>query len=446
MLMVVLEIIIILLLLVGNGVFAMTEMAVVSSRKGRLRLLAEGGNSGARAALALADAPNRFLPAVQIGITLIGLLAGAFGGATIARQLADALRSWPALAAYADAIGVAVVVISLTFLSLVIGELVPKRLALAHPERMASLMARPLDCLSRLARPAIWLLSHATDLTLWLLRVKPRAPDTVSEDEVKFLMQEGTTAGVFHPNEPRMVESVLAFDQRPVTDIMTPRGKVIFLHRAEKPERLWHKIVVSGHSSYPVHDGDRNNIIGVVTVKSIYANLAAGMAINLGDLMVTPLFVPATQTVAALLENFKRTGKHLGVIRDERNCFLGIVTLVDVLEAIVGEIPALEERLKPAARPRDDGSWLVDGRYDLARLRQKLPGKLPGELSHAPNQTIAEFIRARLGAEAGEGAVMAAADWQFEVLDVDGDRIDKVLITPPARPGPTGTTSNQLTS
>lgn len=441
--MVVFEIIIILLLLVGNGVFAMTEMAVVSARKGRLRLLADGGNSGARAALALADAPNRFLPSVQIGITLIGLLAGAFGGATIARQLAAGLRHWPALAPYADAIGVAVVVITLTFFSLVIGELVPKRLALANPERIASLMARPLDYLSRLVRPMIWLLGHATDLTLWLLRAKPRAPDTVSEDEVKLLMQEGTTAGVFHPNEPRMVESVLAFDQRPVTDIMTPRGKVIFLRRHEKPETLWHKIVVSGHSSYPVHDGDRNQIIGVVTVKSIYANLAAGVAINLGDLMVPPLFVPATETVAALLENFKRTGKHLGVIRDERNQFLGIVTLVDVLEAIVGEIPDLEERLKPAARQRDDGSWLVDGRYDLAKLLQRLPGKPTGELSHAPNQTLAEYLRTHLGAQAGEGEVVIAEDWQFEVLDVDGDRIDKVLLTPRTRPGPTAPKPNQ---
>ena len=424
------EILVILLLLVANGVFAMTEMAVVSSRKSRLRLMADGGNAGALAALSLAESPNRFLPSVQIGITLVGLLAGAFGGATIAEQIAVGLNTWPALAPYAEVIGVGVVVLALTFFSLVIGELVPKRLALANPENIASLMARPLNWLSQLARPVIWVLGQATDFSLWLLRVKPRAKEEISEEEVKLLMREGTHAGVFHPAETRMVESILAFDQRPVLDIMTPRGKVIFLRRDEKPEALWHKIVVSGHSSYPVHDGNRDHILGVVSVKSIYANIAIGAGANVADLMVQPLFVPVSQTIASLLENFKRTGKHLAVVTDERERFLGLVTLVDVLEAIVGEIPALEERLKPEARRREDGSWLVDGRFDQRKLRELLNLPQASNDSVAPKQTVAGFIIARLGAGAKEGDVLGSNGWKYEVLDMDGERIDKVLVTP----------------
>jgi putative hemolysin len=206
------------------------------------------------------------------------------------------------------------------------------------------------------------MLGVATDVVLFVLRAKAKSPTGVSEDEVKSLMQEGSHAGVFHHAEPRMVESVLAFDQRPVTDIMTPRGKVIFIRRDEKPDTLWHKIVVSGHNNYPVHDGDRNRIVGVISVKAAYANVAAGVVPNVADLMVAPLVVTANRTVASLLETFKASGKHIAIVEDDRNDFLGVVTLVDVLEAIVGELPSLEERLRPEARQRADGSWLVDAR------------------------------------------------------------------------------------
>ncbi len=424
---------VILLLFVANGVFAMTEMAMVSSRKSRLRLLADGGNRGALAALKLADEPNRFLPAVQVGITLVGLLAGAFGGATIAEEIARRLASFPALAAYAEAIGVGAVVLALTFISLVIGELVPKRLALSNPERIASLMARPLDWMSRAARPVIWLLGVATDAVLFMLRVKPKAQATISEDEVKLLMREGSQAGVFHPAEPRMVESVLSFDQRPVTDIMTPRGKVIFIRRDEKPDTLWHKIVVSGHNHYPVYDGNRNRIVGVISVKAIYANVAAGVVPNVADLMVAPLFVNASRTVASLLETFKASGKHIGIVVDEHNNFLGVVTLVDVLEAIVGELPSLEERLQPEARRRSDGSWLVDGTFDAAKLWEQLVAESPAAHEVSPKQKIGAFVGAHLGGGVAEGKVFSTGGWRFEVLDMDGERVDKVLVTPEVR-------------
>jgi len=424
------EIAVIFALFIANGLFAMTEMAVVSSRKGRLQLMAERGNSGALAALALAESPDRFLPTVQTGITLVGLLAGAVGGATLAEHFATWLKGYAAVAPYADAIGVGSVVVVLTFLSLVIGELVPKRLALANPEGIASFMARPMDHLSRITRPAIWILEHSTNAVMWLLRIRPGGKDGVSEDEVKLLMREGSRSGVFHPAEPRMVESVLAFDQRPVSDIMTPRSKTIFLRRDEDPEMLWHKIVVSGHSSYPVYDIHRDTVIGIVSVKSIYANAAAGVAPAVGDLMVAPLFIPATQTIATLLDSFKRSGKHTAVVVDPQNVFLGLVTLVDVLEAIVGEIPTLEERLKPEARKRDDGSWLVDGRFDHQRFLRLVGSVGDEEQNDRIKQTVADFITSRLRTGATEGDIFVGSDGsRYEILDMDGERIDKVLVT-----------------
>lgn len=428
-----LEIFLILLLFLANGVFAMTEMAMVSSRKSRLRLLADEGHRGARVALKLADEPNRFLPSVQLGITLVGLLAGAFGGATLAREIAKLLEPQAVLAPYADVIGVGTVVIGLTFLSLIIGELVPKRLALSHPERIASLMARPLDALSRLARPAVWLLGVATDAALFVLRVQPKARASVSEDEVTSLMREGSHAGIFQPAEPRMVESVLSFDQRRVTDIMTPRGRVVFVRRDENPGTLWHKIVVSGHNHYPVHAGDRNRVVGVVSVKAVYANVAAGIMPNVADLMVAPLFVEANRTVASLLEDFQASGKHLAVVVDERGDCRGVITLVDVLEAIVGELPSLEERLRPEARNRGDGTWLVDGAFDAAKLWEQLGRETPGGHEIGPKQRLDAFVHTTLGSRVAEGDSFSDSGWRFEVLDMDGERVDKVLITPERR-------------
>ena len=373
----IIEIIVILLLLALSGLFAMTELAVVSSRKSRLRVMAADGNVGAKAALALADSPNRFLPTVQIGITLVGLLAGAFGGITIAEEIAAALQPLPALAQYAEAIGVGVVVVALTYLSLVIGELVPKRLALAHPEVIASRMARPVELLSQVTQPVVGLLGASTDLVLRLLGARASATVAISNEEVNLLLEEGTRTGVFHQSEPRMVQSVLAFDQRPVRDIMTPREKLVFLNHDDPHEAVWHKIVVSGHSNFPVYAASRNRAVGVISVKAIYANLAAGAGVKLADLLTPPLLVPATQTITELLEGFKQTRHHIALVTDEAQQVIGLVTLVDLLEAIVGEIPSLEERLRPQAVRRDDGSLLVDGGFVVAKLAPLLGKSQP---------------------------------------------------------------------
>jgi len=399
------ELIIVCLLFVANGVFAMAELAVVSARRMRLKQLAQAGHASAGIALELADAPNRFLPAVQTGITLVGLLAGAFGGATIAEEIADTLEKSAEFAPYAEAIGVAVVVVILTFLSLVIGELVPKRIALAYPERIACWVARPVDWLSRFTRPIIRMLAGATDAVLWLLRVREPRPEAVTEDEVKLLMEEGVDAGVIDQAEPGMVESVLAFDARPVSDIMTPREKLVFLQQDDPHEANWRKIVVSGHSSFPVYADRRGLVVGVVSVKSIYANLAANLPVGLPDLMVKPLMVAASEPVSRLLENFKQNGRDNALVHNANRQIVGMVTLVDVLEAIIGKIPSRQERLKSPAVRREGG--------------------VPADA-----ETVGTPATTRLEHTLQAGARFDGCGRNAEIIDMDRRRVDKVLLLP----------------
>jgi putative hemolysin len=434
---VLIEIVVILLLLVVNGVLAMTEIAIVTARKARLRHLANGGNTRAALALALAESPNRFLSTVQIGITLVGILAGAYGGATIAEEIAKPLDALPGLGAYNDAIALGVVVLAITYCSLVLGELVPKRIGLGNPERISLLVARPMQTLSVLASPAVKFLSVSTDGLLRLLAVKPQKQITVSEEEVKVLMQEGLRAGAFQKVESDIVTSVLDLDRLMVRDIMTPRPKVIWLNRDDPHETVWHKIVVSGHSFFPVYEGNRDRVVGVVSVKAIYANLAAGVGVNLKDLMVPPLVVPATQNVLQLVETFKKSGKHLALVADEFGSIVGLVTLNDVMEAIVGDFPSQDERAKPAVTQRPDGTWLIDAMIEIGRVEQALPGFVVEGSASKEYQTLAGYVVKRLDHMPKEGETFEAHGYVFEVLDMDRHRVDKVLVMP-ARPPKAG--------
>lgn len=433
MIVIAFEIIVVLLLFSANGLFAMMEMAVVSSRKSRLRQMAEAGDARALVALGLAEAPNRFLPTVQIGITLVGLLAGAFSGMTLAKEISAGLKTWAALAPYAEFIAVGLVVATLTFLSLVIGELVPKRLALADPEGVACRFARPVEWLSRAAQPFIRLLGFATDVVLGALRVKARRVTVTSEDEVKLMLREGQATGEFHHAEPSMVESVLAFDRMPVRDIMTPRPKLVCLHVDEPYERVWQKIVVSGHSSYPVYARDRDDVVGVVAVKAIYANLAAGAPANVKNLMTAPLFVLPGDPVLQVLEQFKQTGRHIALVREQDGKLAGLVTLVDLLETVVGKIPALEDRYRPEALARPDGTWLVDGNYDLAKLAAELNLE-PGPNAWPRGTSLAQFVSGQLAHPLKEGDSFTRGTLRFEIIDLDGPTVDKVLLTPQSIP------------
>ena len=397
------ELIIILLLLLANGVFAMVEIAVVSARKARLRQLAEQGDVRARTALDLAESPTRFLATVQVGITVVTVMAAAFGGATLAKALGRALQAIPGLAPYGDAIGLAVVGIGISYFSLILGELVPKRLALNNPEGIARGWAPVMAKLAALANPLVRFVGVSTDLVLRLLRVKLQAQTPVTEDEIKMLLQEGVRAGVFHQAEPRMVERVLAMDQLPVREIMTPRAKVVFLNKNAPHEAIWHKIVVSGHSDYPVYHGNRDNIVGIVSVKAIYSHLAAGIPVRLADLAVPPFIVPSLQPLMRLLEAFKQTGKRLALVADEFGSIVGLVTLTDMLEGITGEIPSAEDRLKPKARQRPDGTWLVDGLMEVERLEEVLPHlKFPSGKQRSYD-TLAGFVLEQLAHGTGRG-------------------------------------------
>lgn len=331
---------------------------------------------------------------------------------------------------YAESVSFAVVVLFITFLSLMIGELVPKRIALSAPERFACLVAPPMRWLSAIAQPAVKVLSWSTDFLLKLLGVRQENGSQVTGEEVRLLMQEGEQAGIFHKAEPKMVERVLELDELIVREIMTPRPKVVFVGRDDPHEQVWHKIVASRHSHFPVFHENRDHIVGVVSVKSIYANLAAGTLAHTGDLMVEPLFVPATQTIVQLLESFRESRKHFAVVADEFGSVVGVVTLVDVLKAIVGDVPSLEERIRPEIRAREDGSWLADGTVDVETIEEAIPTlRFPPD-DERDYQTLAGFVMEQLGHIPEEGETFTALGWQFEIIDMDRPRIDKVLLRP----------------
>lgn len=431
------EISFIFILLLANGIFAMAEIAIVSSRKARLKKLADEGSTKAAAALALAQEPDRFLSTVQIGITLVGVLAGAFGGATLSGKLEGVLREIPAVADYAQAISIFVVVSAITYFSLVIGELVPKRVALSNPEGRAMLVAKPMSGLSRLAAPAVWFLTVSTNLVLKLFGLGKDVEAPPSEEEVAHLIEQGTSAGVFHKAERAMVEGVLRLDERPVTEIMTRRARIVWLNVADPDELNWRKIVASGHSHFPVYEGSRDNVVGMVSVKALWANAAAGVANSVRMHLVPPLVVPSTINGAQLLETFKKSGKHIALVTDEYGSVQGLVTLIDLMEAIVGDLPEPGDRRAPDAVKREDGSWLVDGAMSVEEFRRRFSmPPLPGE-EDEDFETLGGFMVDRFGHIPRAGEHFTWSEWRFEVMDMDRHRVDKVLISrvnPPPSP------------
>jgi putative hemolysin len=427
---VVLQIAIIVLLILLNGLFAMAETALVSSRKARLRQRAEEGNKGARTALELADSPNRFLSTVQIGISLIGVLAGAFGGATIAEPLAGALRVVPVLAPYAGPIAFGIVVVGITYLSLILGELVPKRLALNGAEVVASRVAGPMRLLSMITSPVVWFLSFSTETVLRLLRVRPPAESPVTEQEVEILMEEGARAGVFEDEERDLVRSALQLDDRPVRELMTPRPKVVWLDADDPPEEIRRLVAESRNSYFPVARGDLDDLLGIASVKDAWTRQASGQSADLlGSLRPSP-FVPEGAPATDALEAFKRSSLPLALVIDERGHIEGLITLSDVLEALVGDVPDEDEPTEEAIVQREDGSWLVDGLLAAEELKERLGLKeLPRE-EEAEYQTVGGMVMDTLGRVPAEGDRFVWEGYTFEVLDMDGRRVDKVLASP----------------
>ena len=425
-----LEIVLIIVLVVANGVFSMSETAVVSARKARLQQRADSGDPRARAALGLADAPNIFLATVQVGITLIGILSGAFGGATIASRLTPLLAAVPALAPYADTLAVGLVVLVITYLSLVVGELVPKRIALNNPEGIAALVARPMGLLARLTAPVVWWLSVSTDALVALLRIRTSTEPPVTEEEIGVLLEQGARAGVFLESERDMVANVFAFTDQRVRDLMTPRPDIRWLDLEDRPEAHARTIAASVYSRFPVCRGDLDHVLGVVRAKDLLVRALAQQPLDLAAAMRHPLFVPESTPTLRVLERFRQTGEHLALVVDEYGGTAGLVTLNDVLEAIVGDVPAADEPDDPRALRRGDGSWLLDGALAVSVFTALLGIKEPPAGAGVDYRTLGGFVVACLGHIPVEGDRVVWAGLQFEVVDMDGNRVDKVLVAP----------------
>jgi putative hemolysin len=427
------ELFILLLMLLANGVFAMAEIAVVSARKARLKQRADEGDARAKAALATASEPARFLSAVQVFITLLGIGIGMYSGETMAGKLAEPLARLPLplLAEYARPIALVVMTLLLTMCTVVLGELVPKRLALAAPERVAVWLAPLVNKLAKFVSPIVWLLTFSTDKVMGLFGVREQPQETpVSEEEVNILIEQGMHAGVFNRTEKEMVEGVLELDKLPVTALMTPRPKIVFINIDDPEEASWRKIVSSGHSYFPVYQGNHDQVLGMVAVKALWAHLAIGLKSSLKDLLLPPLVVPETMVAIQLLEAFKKAGKHIALVTDEFGSIQGLATLIDVLEAIVGDLPAHGHGPSdaPAAKRREDGSWLIDATLPAGELKTLLElDRLPNE-DAADFQTLGGFIVTYFGRIPEAGDYFEHAGWRFEVVDMDRHRVDKVLV------------------
>jgi putative hemolysin len=424
------EVLIILLLLVGNGVFAMTEIALVSARRGRLRQLADEGSSGARKALVLLENPERFLSSVQIGITLVGVLSGAFGGARLSPYVEPFFANLPVFAAYAEEISFGVVVTIITYLSLIIGELVPKGLALRHAEVISVTMAPPMAWLARLASPLVRILEISTHLVMKIFGGSAALDSGPTREEVQVLVREGIITGTVDENESDMVEGV--FDLRMVLaeEIMQPKPKVLFLHREETVAQIWSRVAASQQSAFPVHEGSRDEICGMVSLRDLFANLASGKQKPLQELLSPPVFVAENQSALSLMDTLRSSSLGAAMVTDEFGTIRGMITLEDLVEEIVGDLRP-ESLQHDAARLRLSGkdTWIIDGMMEIDDVIEQIVDlEEVVEREHEPFQTLAGYIVNRLDRLPVEGESFRAGAFEFEVVDMDRQRIDKVII------------------
>ena len=430
------EILLVLLLIFFNGVFVLSEIALVSSRKARLQQWANEGDSKARSALQLASEPRRFLPSIQIGITLVGILAGAFGGATVAEPLSKFLARYALLAPYANALGFGLVVLTITFLTLLFGELVPKRIGLTHPERIAVFTALPMRMLCWIAAPVSWVLNLSSDLALWLLRVKPSLEPPVTEEELKILIQQGTEAGTFEAAEQDMLNRVIRLGNRQVSALMTPRSEVVWLDIGDPPAEVQRKIAGRFHARFPVGRGSLDDIVGVVQSKELLAPSLSGEPLDLKSALRPPLYLPEGTPALKALDRFRSSPMHMALVLDEYGGFKGLVTLNDLLASIVGELDAAAEGQEPGVVRREDGSSLVDGMLPVDEFKEAFHiARLQGE-EKGYFRTVGGFVMMQLGRIPKASDHFHWNGFRFEVMDMDGRRVDKVLVAPPPETQP----------
>jgi putative hemolysin len=424
-----LEILLILLLTAVNGLLAMSELAVVSARRTRLDQMARTGKPGARLALGLVGDPGRFLSTVQIGITLVGILLGAVGGATVAGRLGAWLDGFPLVAPNGDTIAIVLVVICITYLSLIVGELVPKRIAMNSPERVAAAVALPMHLLSRSAAPAVWLLKASTEAVLRALSQHDAKASAITHDEVKSIVAEATHTGVFVLQEREMIEGVLRLADRQVRVIMTGRAEIFWLDLDQQLDAAMRTLGETRFSRLLVCRGSIDQTVGVVHTKDILPRALRGEPIALDKVMVPPLVVIETMPVLKLLDLFRRTGTHMAVIVDEYGMTQGVATPTDILEAIAGDLPEPGQDAGTSIVRRDDGSWLVDGLLPIDEFEDRVG--MRGLTEDGDFYTVAGFVLHRLGRLPAAGEAFEHKGARFEVIDMDGRRIDKILVMPP---------------
>ncbi|MDH6062968.1 hemolysin family protein [Umezakia ovalisporum] len=421
---------VLLVLIIANALFSLSQMAIVSARKVRLQQLANQGDIKARVALELAESPNYFLSTIQMGITFLAILAGAVSAATITTRVAVYIRLIPFLASYSQIIAFALVVLMITYLVLIIGELLPKRLALNNPEGIATFMAIPMKALTTLASPMVSCLNASTDIIVRGLGMKPYVEPAVTEEEIKILIEQGTEAGTFEEAEQDMVERVFRLGDRPATSFMTPRPDIVWLDLEDSPAQNRQKIIDSGYSRYPVCQGGLDNVLGIITVTDLLASCFRSELMDLTTGLRQPVFVPEVTHGLKVLELFKQTITYMALIVDEYGVIQGLVTLNDIMSEIVGEVPEEPGEEQPQAVQREDGSWLLDGMlhidefYELFDLEEWEIGE------RGSYQTLGGFVINHLG------RIPVAADYfqwrgmRIEVMDMDANRVDKVLVIP----------------
>lgn len=420
------ELLIVLLLIVLNGLFAMSELAVVSARRARLQVLAEQGSKGAAAALKLTEHPGRFLSTVQIGITLIGIFAGAYGGATLSEPLAAWLTQYPAFAPHADALALTLVVALITYLSLIVGELVPKQLALRNPERIATLAARPMMVLAFCAAPVVHLLDLSANLGLRLFGAEAQTEQKVTDEEIRTLIKEATEAGVVEHSEQAMIQGVMRLADRPVKALLTPRPDIVWLDPGDSDAENVATLRESPYSRYPVCRGSVDEILGVVQAKDLLDDALAGKPLDLRACLREAPVVHEDASALGLLETLRTSPLPLAFVVDEYGDLIGMVTATDVLESIVGDMAEHDGSVEPDVVVREDGSWLLDGGLPIDEMKELLHlRELPDEDEF---NTLAGYLLARLGHLPATGEVMQSDGYRFEIVDMDGRRIDKVLV------------------
>lgn len=420
----------ILVLILINGVFAMSEMSLVSSALARLQKLAAEKRAGARAALKLHKEPSRFLSTAQVGITSVGILSGALGEEALTEPLHRQLESIPVLAPYAETVALLTTVILITYFSVVVGELVPKRLALLHPERIALVIARPMNALALLASPLVWLLSFSSTLLLRVFGAHQPQQATVTNEEIKLLMEIGAESGVFHASESRLVGNVLQLDEQRLGAAMTPRQQIFTVDLGDDDATVRAKIADCPYARAVVCRDGLENVLGILQRSDLLKPAMAGATLDIVPILHAPLYVPESMTLSQLLAFFQEKRADLALIVDEYGDTEGLVTLSDVLKAIVGHLPS-RTSLDVDVVQRADGSWLVDGGLSIQRLKSVIgmDGNLPGETGNE-YRTVGGFILFYLEKIPQVSDSFEFGQWRFEIVDIDGIRIDKVWISP----------------